>query len=138
MIVGMQYWMNTLVEWPAISSRLIPWLMSLNNVSGAFYWVDDVWAGGPNARDYMGQNASFLDNGQPGSARQGPGNWVHRLYANESCHNGIDASRPSCEWQMMTMKTDGVCSGYGAGSNGDGFFFYLRVRRLGKPDCREI
>ena len=62
-----QWWMNTLVEWPAISSRLIPWLMALNvgaaapfvpsgvvkdaaaqNVSGALFWTDDVWAGGAN------------------------------------------------------------------------------------------
>ena len=39
-----QYWLNTLVEWPAISGRLLMWLTALNSVEGLLFWVDDVWA----------------------------------------------------------------------------------------------
>jgi len=45
-----QWWLNSLVPWPAIAPRLIPWLAALNNVSGLLYWVDDAFSGAPPLR----------------------------------------------------------------------------------------
>ena len=112
------------------------------NVSGALFWTDDVWAGGANGWVYAGWQSQGV--GEPGDARQGPGECeprtpphkhrihrhpdlnlnnrpcagVHRLYFNETClkeggekwptDNG--QPRPSCDWQEMSMKTDGLCA----------------------------
>ena len=61
----------------------------------------------------------------------GPGSWVHRVYENGSCalagqppptDNG--SPRPMCDWRETTMKTDGLCSSEGGGSNGDGSWMF--------------
>ena len=38
----------------------------------------------------------------------------------EKWPTGNGQPRPSCDWQGMTMKTDGLCSSYAAATNGDG------------------
>eukprot|EP01046_Picozoa_sp_COSAG06_P011333 COSAG06_NODE_644_length_13470_cov_22.234313_3_plen_813_part_00 len=130
-----QYWLNSLVEWPAIASRLLLWLTALNSVSGLLFWVDDVWAGeGANGWVYSSWQGPYWANktGQPGGARMGPGSWVHRLYTNGSCALAGQAPprdntspRPMCNWREATMKTDGLCSSSGGGSsNGDGSWMF--------------
>jgi hypothetical protein len=149
-----QYWLNSLVEWPAIAGRLLMWLTALNSVTGLLFWSDDVWAGEANGCGFGGciyagwkppraccwpsaagqwTNCTSGCLGQPGSARQGPGMWVHRTYENGTCAvagqqhlptTGTDP-RPMCEWQDTTMYTDGLCSSVGGElSNGDGSWMF--------------
>ena len=103
-----QWWMNTLIEWPAITSRLLPWLMALNNVTGMFFWAEDVWAPPDNEHIY-------------------PSGGMQRVAANGSgvapAGAGADNIVGGVVWAEQTMLTNAPCASDGSpadGSNGDG------------------
>ena len=125
------------------------WLTALNSVEGLLFWVDDVWAAQAGGCGFYGciyagwkpppaccnmqwPNCTIGCPGQPQAARQGPGAWVHRTYANGTCMlagQRAPASatdpRPMCDWREATMYTDGLCSSIGGTlSNGDGSWMF--------------